>query len=130
MYAAHLSPSPAGWLLQFQRGHSPLWELACQRWSLTIPRVNWMNAALLSPSPAGWLLQVPGIFRDRPEPSVPESIPADWQNAAPAPHRPSVESGGTASTAGSTRQWCYRQTIPAPSAHQSPGFSSNRRKEW
>jgi hypothetical protein len=30
---AHLRPSPAGWLLQFQRGHGPLWELACQRWS-------------------------------------------------------------------------------------------------
>ncbi|MNF82511.1 hypothetical protein D3C84_648190 [compost metagenome] len=55
--AAHSSPSPASWLLQFQRGHGPLWELACQRWSLTITRVNWMNAAHWSPSPASWLLQ-------------------------------------------------------------------------
>ncbi|MDP9654459.1 UNVERIFIED_ORG: hypothetical protein J2W87_002378 [Pseudomonas putida] len=51
------SPSPAGWLLQFQRGHGPLWELACLRWSLTITRVNWMSAAHWSPSPASWLLQ-------------------------------------------------------------------------
>ena len=56
--AACWSPSPAGWLLQFQRGHGPLWELACLRWSLTITRLDWMNAAHLSPSPAGWLLQV------------------------------------------------------------------------
>ena len=41
----------------FRRGHVPLWELACQRWSLTITRVNWINAARLSPSPASWLLQ-------------------------------------------------------------------------
>ncbi len=57
MNAAHLSPSPAGWLLQFQRGRGPLWELACQRWALAITRVSWINAAHLSPSPAGWLLQ-------------------------------------------------------------------------
>jgi hypothetical protein len=41
----------------FQRGRVPLWELACQRWSLTITRLIWMSAAHLSPSPAGWLLQ-------------------------------------------------------------------------
>jgi len=62
MNAAHLNPSPAGWLLQVlhekRRGRGPLWELACQRWSLTITRANWMTAAHLSPSPAGWLLQV------------------------------------------------------------------------
>ncbi|PNB74693.1 hypothetical protein C1X64_08740 [Pseudomonas sp. GW456-E7] len=44
----------------FQRGRGPLWELACQRWSLTITRANWMNAAHWSPSPAGWLLQFSG----------------------------------------------------------------------
>ncbi|PMZ71959.1 hypothetical protein C1X65_22440 [Pseudomonas sp. FW305-70] len=38
--AARLSPSPASWLLQFQRGHGPLWELACQRWSSTITRLT------------------------------------------------------------------------------------------
>ena len=41
----------------FLCGRGPLWELACQRWSLTITRVSWINAARLSPSPAGWLLQ-------------------------------------------------------------------------
>ncbi|PNB71043.1 hypothetical protein C1X64_26825 [Pseudomonas sp. GW456-E7] len=45
----------------FQRGHGPLWELACQRWSLTITRVNWINAAHWRSSPASWLLQFPGI---------------------------------------------------------------------
>jgi hypothetical protein len=72
MNAAHWSPSPAGWLLQFQRGHGPLWELACQRWSLTITRVNWINAALLSPSPAGWLLQ----FSAWAQPLVGAGLPA------------------------------------------------------
>jgi hypothetical protein len=41
----------------FSRGRGPLWELACQRWSLTITRVIWMSAAHWSPSPASWLLQ-------------------------------------------------------------------------
>ncbi|PNB71042.1 hypothetical protein C1X64_26820 [Pseudomonas sp. GW456-E7] len=41
----------------FSRERGPLWELACQRWSLTITRVNWINAAHWRPSPAGWLLQ-------------------------------------------------------------------------
>jgi len=27
--AAHWSLSPADWLLQFQRGRGPVWELAC-----------------------------------------------------------------------------------------------------
>ncbi|PPK35115.1 hypothetical protein CD175_30265 [Pseudomonas laurylsulfatiphila] len=41
----------------FLCGRGLLWELACQRWSLTITRVSWIYAAHLSPSPAGWLLQ-------------------------------------------------------------------------
>ncbi|PPK36224.1 hypothetical protein CD175_25935 [Pseudomonas laurylsulfatiphila] len=48
--ASKLAPTVSVWA-------HPLWELACQRWSLTITRVNWMNAAHLSPSPASWLLQ-------------------------------------------------------------------------
>ncbi|MCY1393375.1 hypothetical protein D9M71_82690 [compost metagenome] len=38
-----------------------LQALACPRWSLTITRVNWMNAAHLSPSPASWLLRFPSV---------------------------------------------------------------------
>ncbi|MGF6200872.1 hypothetical protein [Pseudomonas laurylsulfatiphila] len=48
--ASKLAPTVSAWT-------HPLWELACPRWSLTITRVNWINAAHWSPSPAGWLLQ-------------------------------------------------------------------------
>ncbi|MDF9907062.1 hypothetical protein [Pseudomonas sp. AP3_22 TE3818] len=36
--ASKLAPTVSAWAW-------PLWELACQRWSLTMTRVHWINAA-------------------------------------------------------------------------------------
>ena len=56
-----------------------------------------------------------------------QSLRAD-RNARPVPRRPSTESGGTASAAGSAYPARRRQTAPAPSARRWPGSSWSRRR--